>query len=223
MQRKEPLLTGNIYHVMSKSIAGYSIFSSEKEYARMLQILRFFSYGEKLPQFSKFITYPAIQKQGFEQALQQLTSKENKLTQTLAYCLMPTHIHLILKQLKDNGISISMGNTLNAYARYFNTKHKRQGPLWAGRFKNVPVGSDEQLLHLSRYIHLNPVTAGLANNAAQWEYSSYSEYVTPDKILSPLCDFRSFINEPPATYRAFVADQAGYQRELARIKKLAIE
>ena len=208
---------------MNKSIAGYSILNSEKEYTRMIQILRFFSYGEKLPQFSKFITYPTVQEQGFEQALQQLTNKERKLVQVFAYCLMPTHIHLILKQLQDGGISRFLGNALNAYTRYFNLRHKRQGPLWAGRFKNVTVDSDEQLLHLSRYIHLNPVTAGLTNNASKWQYSSYAEYVTPNKILYPLCDFRSFIDESPLNYRTFVDDRADYQRELAKIKKLALE
>jgi putative transposase len=190
---------------------------------RMIQMIRFFSNGDKLPKFSQFITYPNVQKEGFEQILRQLTNESNRLVQIIAYCLMPTHIHFILRQLKDNGISTSFGNTLNAYARYFNTKYKRQGPLWASRFKNVPVNSDEQLLHLSRYIHLNPVSAGLVNNATQWEYSSYAEYITPDRITYPLCDFRSFINENPSHYSTFVNDHAGYQRELAKIKKLAIE
>ena len=208
---------------MSKSIAGYSIFNSNAEYARMIQMFRFFSYGDNLPRFSQFITYPIVKKEGFEQALKQLVNENNKLMQIIAYCLMPTHIHLILKQLQDNGLSVAMGNMLNAYTRYFNTKHKRQGPLWTSRFKNVLVNSDEQLLHLSRYIHLNPVTAGLVDNATQWKNSSYAEYVTSDKISYPLCDFRSYIDETPARYREFVDDRAGYQRELAKIKKLAME
>ena len=223
MQRKEPLVTGNIYHVMSKSIAGYSIFNSDTEYARMIQMFRFFSYGGNLPRFSQFITYHVVQKEGFEQALKQLVGENNKLMQIIAYCLMPTHIHLVVKQLQNNGLSIAVGNMLNAYTRYFNIKHKRQGPLWMSRFKNVLVNSDEQLLHISRYVHLNPVAAGLVNNAAQWKNSSYAEYATPDKISHPLCDFRNYINENPYRYRAFVDDRAGYQRELAKIKKLAME
>ena len=223
MQRKEPLVTGNIYHIMSKSISGYSIFNSDTEYTRMIQMFRFFSYDGSLPRFSQFITYHVVQKEGFEQALKQLVGENNKLMQIIAYCLMPTHIHLILKQLQDNGLSVAVGNMLNAYTRYFNTRHKRQGPLWMSRFKNILVDSDEQLLHLSRYIHLNPVTAGLVNNAAQWKNSSYAEYITPDKISHPLCDFRNYINENPYRYRAFVDDRAGYQRELAKIKKLAME
>ena len=136
---------------------------------------------------------------------------------------MPTHIHLVLKQLRDNGISLYASNILNAYARYFNTKHSRKGHLWSDRFKNVPVESDEQLLHLSRYIHLNPVSAGLVNDAEKWKYSSYAEYITPQLIAYPLCDFRDLINQSPKNYRVFVGDRAEYQRKLAKIKKLAIE
>jgi putative transposase len=76
---------------------------------------------------------------------------------------MPTHIHLVLRQLKDGGISKFMSNILNSYSRYFNIKHNRKGPLWEGRFRKVLVGSDEQLLHLTRYVHLNPVTACLVD------------------------------------------------------------
>ncbi len=72
---------------------------------------------------------------------------------------MPTHIHLILKQLKEDGISAYMSKILNSYTCYFNRRTKRKGPLWESRFKRVEVTSDEQLLHLTRYIHLNPVTA----------------------------------------------------------------
>ncbi|MDP2641474.1 MAG: transposase [Candidatus Yanofskybacteria bacterium] len=223
MQRKNPIITGNVYHVMNKSIAGYQIFSSDVEYQRMMQIIRFFSYKGNLPKFSQFTNLSIVQEEGFEKCLKELVNEETKLIQAIAYCCMPTHVHLVLRQLRDNGIAIAMGNILNAYARYFNTKHKRKGPLWESRFKNVPVDSDEQLLHLSRYVHLNPVSAGLVENAHQWQYSSYGEYTAPEGISHPLCDFRDFINEQPSAYQAFVDDRAGYQRELAKIKKIALE
>ena len=223
MQRKNPIVTGNVYHIMSKSIAGYQIFNTDAEYKRMIQMVRFFSYRKTFLKFSRCITFPIVQKKGFEEYLEERFGEENKIIQIIAYCLMPTHVHFVLKQLKEKGIETAIGNILNAYSRYFNIKHKRQGPLWASRFKNVPVDSDEQLLHLSRYVHLNPVSAGLINNAKQWKYSSYLEYVAPDAILHPLCSFHDLINERPSAYQAFVDDHANYQRELARIKKLALE
>ena len=69
------------------------------------------------------------------------------------------HLHLILRQLADNGISKFMANLSDSYVSCFNVKHKRKGPLFQGRFKAITVESDEQLIHLSRYIHLNPYTS----------------------------------------------------------------
>ena len=218
-----PLVTNNVYHVMNKSIADYHIFNSDTEYAHMIQVLRFFSYKDNLPKFSRFSQSSAVQTHGFEKALRQSVNENKKLVQFIAYCIMPTHIHLLLKQLVDDGISLYAKNILNTYTRYFNTKHSRKGPLWESRFKSVPVSSDEQLLHVTRYIHLNPVSAGLVQKAEQWPYSSYLEYTTPKEIVYPLCDFRGLIEERPAHYRAFVSDHADYQRKLARIKKLALE
>ena len=70
-----------------------------------------------------------------------------------------------------------MRRLLNSYTRYFNEKIKRKGPLWEGRFKKVLVNSDEQLLHLTRYVHLNPVSAGIVEKPEDWPCSSYREYI----------------------------------------------
>ena len=135
---------------------------------------------------------------------------------------MPTHIHLMLKQLEENGISRFMNNVLNSYTRYFNLRHKRKGPLWEGRFKSKLVKSDEQLLHLSRYIHLNPVTAYLTDQPELWQYSSYKEYLCFEKELR-ICNFNELINMPPVNYKKFVEDGVSYQRDLAQIKDLIME
>ncbi|MEE8423717.1 MAG: transposase, partial [Thermodesulfobacteriota bacterium] len=143
------------------------------------------------------------------------------LVEVIAFCLMPTHLHLILKQMKENGISSFMGNTLNSYTRSFNTKYKRKGPLWEGRFKSVLVDSDEQLLHLTRYLHLNPVTAYLVNKPEEWSASSYQEYVS--KVNNNrICKFDDLLEIDPAAYREFVSDRVSYQRELASIKELLL-
>ena len=135
---------------------------------------------------------------------------------------MPTHIHLLLKQLIDNGISRYMKNLLDSYSKYFNIKHKRKGPLWESRFKNVLVKTDEQLLHLTRYLHLNPVTAYLVNSPEDWDYSSYGQYLD-SKIDYPFCDFSDVLKINPEEYEKFVNDRIDYQRSLAKIKELIIE
>ncbi len=222
MRRKEKLVTGNIYHVLNKSIAGYNIFPSDEHYENIIQIIRFFSVGEELPRFSRFISQARNQGKSFEEYLDEQTNSRRPVD-IIAYCIMPTHFHLLLRQVKDNGISNFMGNVSGSYARGFNAWQKRKGFLWEGRFKNVPVTKDEQLLHLTRYIHLNPVTAGIVEKPEQWKYSSYKEYVEVKKGKYPICKYDGLFDMSPHEYRKFVEDQKDYQRELAKIKKIALE
>ncbi len=224
MKRKHPLSTGNVYHILNKSIAGYTIFTSYKDYFRMIQMLQFFAVESKeFPRFARFLEVVDTQNKSFGELFFDKTKDSNRAVQIIAYCIMPTHFHLILKELKDDGISKYVGNLSNSYARYFNTKYKRKGRLWEGTFKNVLVESDEQLLHLTRYIHLNPATAGLVNDAEKWKYSSYREYLKSNEVKYPFCEFEDVPYINPSEYMKFVKDQKEYQRELARIKKVALE
>ena len=136
---------------------------------------------------------------------------------------MPTHIHLIVEQLVDGGISLFMGNILNSYARYFNIKYKRLGPLWVGRFKEALVETDEQMLHLSRYVHLNPTTANLIEKPEAWEFSSYQEYLNNVDEKVRISYWDHVIDIPSQDYKLFVDDQIGYQRDLGIIRKLILE
>ena len=102
-----------------------------------------------------------------------LQQNANLLVKVVAYCIMPTHFHMILKQILPDGITNYLGRLLNGYSRYFNVKHHRTGPLWAGRFKNCLIFSNDHLLHLTRYIHLNPTLAGMVKDPVEWKFSSY--------------------------------------------------
>lgn len=221
MQRKEPLITGEVYHVMSKSIAGYKIFPSQQSYQRMKQLLHFYMFMGNQPSLSHFLRNNAVKKVGFERAMQEFIDTQHPHVQLIAYCLMPTHIHLVLKQLRPGGISQYLSNALNGYTRYFNLKYNRQGPLWMGRFKNVRIETDEQLLHLTRYLHLNPVTAHIVERPEEWLFSSYHEFINSG--ANQLCEYDELIDMSPESYRAFVEDGIGYQRERAIIKDLALE
>lgn len=143
---------------------------------------------------------------------------EPKIVEIIAYCIMPNHIHLLLEQIEENGISKYMNNILNSYSRYFNTKYERKGPLWESRFKNVMVLTDEQLIHLTRYIHLNPVTASLVNKPEDWQFSSYKEYIGKIETDKFICKFDDYIDVSPSIYADFVENNIDYQKELAMIK-----
>jgi len=116
-----------------------------------------------------------------------------------------------------------MNNILNSYTRYFNIRHNRKGPLWEGPYKKLAVETDEQLLHLTRYVHLNPVTSYLVNKPDEWLYSSYKEYLGTDNLSQKICNFGNLLDIRPNSYSEFVEDRISYQRELAKIKSLAIE
>ncbi len=118
---------------------------------------------------------------------------------------MPTHIHLILKQIENDGISNFMKKILDSYTRYFNLKTKRKGPLWQSRFKNVMIESDEQMLHLTRYLHLNPTSDGLVKIPEEWKYSSYMEYIGISE--AKICNANILKNFTPEEYRKFVEER----------------
>jgi putative transposase len=216
--RKYILEDGRIYHVFTKSIAGFQVFRSRADYERMKGLLKYYMI-ENPP--LKYSIYSELK--DTKNYYQKYYDEKDKLAEIIAYCLMPTHIHLILRQLKKDGISIFMGNILNSYSRYFNIRNKRKGPLWESRFKNVEVSTDEQLLHLSRYIHLNPSSANLVEKLEDWEFSSYEEYIGKTDEEDRFCKYSDNISIDYEEYRKFVDSRKDYQRELAKIKNLYLE
>jgi REP element-mobilizing transposase RayT len=93
-----------------------------------------------------------------------------------AYVLMPTHYHMLIQVLSTDFPS-AMGRLIISYTKAFNHAWGRSGPLFEGRFKSKWVDSDEYILGLARYIHLNPVSANLVENPVEWPYSNYSELI----------------------------------------------
>ena len=205
------IVTNEIYHVYSKSIAEYAILNNDFEYSRIREVIEYYRIEKPFASFSRF--------KERNMKVKQFDTK--RLVQIICYCIMPTHIHLVLKQLKNKGISIFMSNVLNSYSRYFNIKHNRKGPLWESSFKKVLVENDAQLIHLTRYIHLNPVTAYIVNKPEDWQWSSYKEYISSNK--DSICKYDDVLNIKPAIYKEFVEDRISYQRELARIKNIMLE
>lgn len=136
---------------------------------------------------------------------------------------MPNHFHLLIKQLTDNGISEFMRKFTHSYTKYMNVKYGKQGPLFQGMFKAVPIENDEQLVHVSRYIHLNPLVSNLIRDLKLYRWSSYLDFTSgvensnlyTKEILS---HFKSKLD-----YEKFVMDQADYGAELERIKHQVIE
>lgn len=129
-----------------------------------------------------------------------------RLVDVGAYCLMPNHFHLLLKEKNPDGISLFMKKLLTAYSMYFNKKHDRSGSLFEGKFKAKHADTDEYLKYLFAYIHLNPVKIidhewkenGIKNRETArayldgYRYSSYVDYMGKDRLEGRILGRDSF-------------------------------
>jgi len=182
------------YHVYNRGVEKRRIFEDAEDYKKFLYYLKI------------YLTPTDILHQ--QQPLMRTYIVKNNLADEvnlLSFCLMPNHFHLLIHQKNKDGISKLMKQLATAYSMYFNKRYERIGTLFQGVYKAVMVTSDEQLLHLSRYIHLNPIARGVSIQDFQW--SSYKSYVNQDGPVwvntSPILDF--FNNQNPNfSYQNFV-------------------
>jgi putative transposase len=107
-----------------------------------------------------------------------------EIAEMCAYCLMPNHYHLLVRLTSECNYSRRMQYFGIAYVKAMNRRYERCGHLFQGRFKAKLVDSDEYLLHLSRYIHLNPLFPNLVRRAEDWEFSSYRFYLGENESRS---------------------------------------
>jgi len=129
-----------------------------------------------------------------------------------AYCLMPNHFHFLTYRLQQSGTSKLMHTLALSYAGYFNKKYKRRGPLFENSYRAVRIESESQLLHVSRYIHLNH------RDFRTWPHSSFSDYLSsPRSWITPSRVLNLFSSQE--TYRAFTLDYEQAQRENESIKR----
>ena len=144
----------------------------------------------------------------------------------LAYCLMPNHVHFLIRQNGPEPVSTFMQKLHTAYSMYFNKKYEQVGHLFADRFKAKIVAKDEYIIHLSRYIHQNPVK--LVQKLTAYAWSSYPSYlglvndeITDTKfILSYFKRKNDTWQDTIKSYQFFVK---GEKEDLQKIRHLAFE
>ena len=218
--RKTPIVKNEVYHVFNRSIAKQPIFLNVRDYQRAFEVFKFYQYSRPLLRYSFFNRLPKAQR---EQFLKQLEST-NKIVEIICFCIMPNHFHFLIRGLTETGIKEFISNFQNSYAKYFNIKNDRTGSLFQPMFKAVRIESDEQLIHVSRYIHLNPVTSYLieTRDLNEYPWSSYAQYLGNAKSFIKKDIILNFFKSPE-DYEKFVLDQVECQRELDKIKHLLLE
>lgn len=138
------------------------------------------------------------------------TVKKRQPFELFAYCLMPNHFHILLRVDKFS-VSLVMQHLLTRYACWFNARRRRLGHVFQGRFKALHCDSNVYLLQLLRYIHLNPVRAGLVEHPSQWPWSGHHDYVGNSAagladIGFPLAIFGDTPKAAAVRYKAFLAE-----------------
>lgn len=211
--RNVPLVNGEYYHLYNRGSEKRNIFTKYGDYQRFLKTLYYYQFIGPKPRFSRFT-------QSNLYLFKPLY--ENKLIELLCYCLMPNHFHLLLRQLRENGISIFMSQLSNSYTKYFNVKYNRVGALLQGGFKSVLVENDEQLIHVSRYIHLNPIASELIKDLPDYKWSSYFEYARQEESYCSTKEVLSFFPSREK-YKEFLKDQIDYAQSLEIVKHQLFE
>lgn len=198
----------NYYHVFNRGVEKRPIFLKSRDYERFMHNLYEFNDTSPAPTNNRGTT--------------SIVKKRDPLVEIVCFCLVPNHFHLILRSIKENGVTQFMIKLGTGYAMYFNIKHDRVGSLFQGRFKSVLIETDEQFMHLSRYIHLNPVELiepkfkerGISdhkrvrNFLKNYPYSSYAE-CTDGKSQSSITSkeiLLDYFGSSPKAYQQFVED-----------------
>ena len=217
--RIKKYLSGGVYHIYNRGLEGMEVFRDEQDYQMFVRIMR--RYLEEVE---------IKEKPGFKLGRPYLLRRRQQMSLVgevglMAYCLMPDHFHLLLQQEGQEGMVKFMRRVGTNYGMYYNRKYKRQGPVWENVYRAKMVGEErEKLLHVTRYIHLNPVVRKVArfgpvetvtvSKPEEYSYSSYRCYLglERDKWVSPVVSgeeidkYRKWVEDPKIDSEKFLGD-----------------
>lgn len=176
--RKIRIAPDEYYHIFNRGNNKQNIFLDKRDWIRFLFLILYFQSPLTFSNLGRSITY-FVRRRAFNISADTIKEiLENRYVELVSFVLMPNHFHLIIKELKEGGISQYMQRIQTAFAKYFNTKYKKSGHLFQGPFKIVRIESNEQLLHLSAYIHRNPrEIKQWKNREKDYFWSSYQDYI----------------------------------------------
>lgn len=209
--RLVPFINDEYYHVFNRGVGQMSIFLNRIDYKHFLKATFYYQIEGPKPKFSIFA--PTTTK----------LDKSKKIIEIISYCIMPNHFHFLLRQERDGGVIEFVRKLCDSYAKYFNIKNSRVGPLFQGEFKAVHVGTEEQLIHLSRYIHLNPLVSYITADLEPYRWSSYREFLGLED--AKLCMKEIILShfKSPDDYKGFVLSREDYGKKLEVIKHQLID
>mgnify|MGYP001613735065 CR=1 FL=1 len=205
------------YHIYNRGVDKREIFLTNDDYQRFICTL----YSANATEPIHLSDLPKWSRQVWER------DRGETIVDIGAYCLMPNHFHLLIREKNAGGITAFMQKLLTSYSLYFNLKHKRTGKLFEGPFKATEVDTDPYLQYLYAYIHLNPVKV---TNPDGWptkivedielaktfldtySYSSYHDYLMRERKEGKIINreaFPSYFDGEP-DFNEFISDWMTY-------------
>ena len=228
------LVTGEIFHVLNRGVDKRKIFLDDRDYLRFIHDLFEFNDVNPALNIGRYLNGSQLN----DLRNQSISRTPRKLiVEILAFCLMPNHFHLLLRQRVDGGITKFMRKLGIGYANYFNQKYERTGTLFQGRYKAVLVNREVHFIHLPYYIHFNPLDLLMLD----WRTRKIKNYKKAVKFLesyrwSSHLDYIGKKNFPSVTQREFLLKIFGgvenYRKvvknwlkeiDLVEIKRLTLE
>lgn len=217
--RKVIFATNEYYHIYNRGVEKRDVFLCDSDYFRFLYCLEGFNDLN-----------PTCYKNILNSKIDILNQKNRvKLVNIISYCLMPNHFHIIVQQKEDKGISKFMHKVSTAYSMFFNLKYSRSGILFQGVFKAKHIDTESYLIHLSRYIHLNPIDLAEQENDRQdpgglenYKWSSFQFYLNQKRpsIIELKKDTVSGYFKNSQDLRAFTYNNASPEPEEFQILKI---
>ncbi|MFH0969256.1 MAG: transposase [Patescibacteria group bacterium] len=194
MNREKPKMD-QIYHVYNRGVEKRKIFLNNQDHYRFIHDL--YEFNDANPAVFYRNNYS---KSDFE-----LNKKREPLVEILAFCMMPNHFHLMLRQIRENGITDFMRKLGTGYANYFNKKYERVGSLFQGKYKTNIIKKENQYIYLPYYIHFNPLKLMIPN----WKEDGIKDFEEAINFLekykwSSYLDFTGNRNFPYLINKKFV-------------------
>lgn len=231
--RRPQLVTDEIYHIVMRGVGDTTIFHNTNDYYR--GIFSLYEFNDSTPVSIR--NRRKVRITAKRKGMHDFSAKRQLVAEILAFCFMPNHVHLLIRQLRDRGIVKFMQKLGTGYAMYFNQKYDRKGHLF-GKFRAVHIKDDKQLQTVFIYIHANPISLvepkwkelGIKNPKKvikfleNYKWSSYPDYIGYKNF--PSVTERSFLEKVMGgkkSCRDFLESWVQYKKRLLDWSKVGIE
>ena len=236
--RKEQFANDEIYHVILRGLDDNLIFKDTNDYYRGIFSIYEFNNANPIEiRKRRQARRKEKKKESSGDPMSAVFDKRDKLVEIFCFCFMPNHIHLLVKQSKDNGITKFMRKVGAGYGRYFNSKNKRKGYVFQNSFRCIHIDDDNQLRTILNYIHFNPVSLiypgwkeeGIndsqeaINFLEEYKWSSYQDYIGKNNF--PSVTERNFMLEFIGGVngcKEAIVDWAEYKKQLIKSQNILL-